>query len=160
SSPPPCAGDARESRNGNEAAGAGQCVERGGAGPPPPPPPPAAGGGPPRPGGTAGPPPPTEGGGGGGGGGGRLVRGWGGGGVALGRERGEVLALVTGAVELVGAGLAGAVALGQRGGAVGRPAGDLVHVEQTGEGVGQADDDHALVQQGGVERGDGHLLAA
>jgi hypothetical protein len=36
----------------------------------------------------------------------------------------------------------------------------IVHVGQSREGIGQADDDHALVQQGRVERGDRRLLTA
>src|SRR5215831_2610189 len=71
----------------------------------------------------------------------------------------DVLALIAGAVEFVGARLARAVALGQGAGAVRRAAGDLVHIGQSREGIGQADDDHALVQQGRVERGDRRLLA-
>ncbi len=71
-----------------------------------------------------------------------------------------MLALIAGAVEFVGARLARAVALGQGAGAVRRAAGDLVHIGQSREGIGQADDDHALVQQGRMERGDRRLLAA
>jgi hypothetical protein len=69
-------------------------------------------------------------------------------------------ALVAGTLELVGARLARAVGLGQGTGAIGRAAGDLVHVVQAREGIGQTDDDHALVQQSRVERDDRRLLAA
>ena len=42
---------------------------------------------------------------------------------------------------------------------VGRAARDLVHFGQAGERVGQADDNHALMKDRAVERGDGRLLA-
>src|SRR3954453_4974757 len=71
----------------------------------------------------------------------------------------DVLALIAGAVEFVGARLARAVALGQGAGAVGRAAAYLDHIHQSWEGIGTADDYHALVQQGRVERGDCRFLA-
>ena len=62
------------------------------------------------------------------------------------RDLRDMLALVARAIKLVGAGLARAVGVGQRTGAIGRPAGDLVHVGQPRKGVGEAHDDHALVK--------------
>src|SRR6478672_4019236 len=69
-------------------------------------------------------------------------------------------ALEAGALELVSAPLARAVGFGQCTGAIRRAAGDLLHVVQAREGVGQTDDDHALKQQRRMERSDRHLLAA
>src|SRR3546814_3055093 len=62
--------------------------------------------------------------------------------------------------QFVVARLAAAVGGGQRGGAVGRSPGDLLHIAQAGLAVGQADDHHAVVQERGVERGERRLLAA
>ena len=76
------------------------------------------------------------------------------------RDLCDMLALVARAIKLVGAGLARAVDVGQRSGAIGRPAGDLIHVGQPRKGVGEAHDDHALVKQCAMERGDGRFLAA
>ncbi len=71
-----------------------------------------------------------------------------------------MLALVAGNVELVGAGLAAAVAFAQGGGAVRRAAGDFVHLGQAGTGIGHANDHHPVMEQGGVEGRDGGFLPA
>ena len=62
------------------------------------------------------------------------------------RDLRDMFALVSRAIKLVGARLARAVGVGQRSGAIGRPAGDLVHVGQPRKGVWEAHDDHALVK--------------
>src|SRR6185436_19934514 len=61
------------------------------------------------------------------------------------RDLGDVLALETRAVELVGARLTGAVAAGKRARAIGRAAADLGHDRVAGERIRQADDDHAVM---------------
>src|SRR5918996_790791 len=78
----------------------------------------------------------------------------------LGRDARHVLALETGHAELVLGRLARAVAGRDRAGAVGRSAGDLVQRPLRRAGIGQADDHHAVVEQGGVEGEDRRLLAA
>jgi hypothetical protein len=62
------------------------------------------------------------------------------------RDLRDMFALISRAIKLVGARLARAVGVGQRRGAIGRPAGDLVHVGQPRKGVWEAHDDHALVK--------------
>src|SRR5688572_29170989 len=75
-------------------------------------------------------------------------------------DLGDVAALVARALELVGARLARAVSAGDGAGAIRRAAADLPHLCVARPGIRQADDDHAMVQQGRVDGGDGHLLAA
>ncbi len=72
----------------------------------------------------------------------------------------DLAALVAGALELVRRGQARAVAAGDRGGTVGRAAGDLVQRHLAGVAVIETDDDHAEVQQVGNDREQRHLLPA
>src|SRR3546814_3929532 len=78
----------------------------------------------------------------------------------LGRDLGHVAALEARQAKLLLARLAAAVAAGDGGGAVGRPADNLVESHLIRRTVRQADDYHALVQQGGVEGGQRGFLAA
>src|SRR5687768_15294037 len=78
----------------------------------------------------------------------------------LGCDLRNVLALEARHGELAFARLAPAVAAGDGAGAIGRTAGDLVQPHLRLAGIGQADNHHALVQQGSVEGEDGALLAA
>ena len=75
---------------------------------------------------------------------------------------GNVPALKPGSAQLVDArpAVAAIAVFGQRRGAVGRAAGDLVHPQLALEAVGQADDHHAEMQQHDVGRQDRRLLAA
>src|SRR5690242_19763942 len=67
--------------------------------------------------------------------------------------------LITRAGELIGAGLAAAVAAGDGGGAIGRAAGHLVELHLALEAVVEADDGHAEMQQVGDDRKQRGLLA-
>src|SRR3546814_12246992 len=78
----------------------------------------------------------------------------------LGRDLGHVAALEARRAKLLLARLAAAVAAGDGVGAVGRPADNLVESHLIRRTVRQADDYHALVQQGGVEGGQRGFLAA
>src|SRR5690348_5502090 len=78
----------------------------------------------------------------------------------LGGDLGDVLALVAGDGEFVFSRLALALGAGDRGGAVGGAAGDLGHVGEVGAGVGDADDEHALVEEERVGGDDRGFLAA
>src|SRR5262245_46424410 len=62
------------------------------------------------------------------------------------RDLRDMIALVAGTVELVGARLARTVGSGQGTGTVGRATRDLVHFSQSREGVGQADEDHPVMK--------------
>src|SRR3982074_576861 len=62
------------------------------------------------------------------------------------------VSLIARAGELVFAGLAAAVAAGNRGRAIGRTAGDFVELHLAGKAVVEADDGHAEVQQVGNDR--------
>src|SRR3984957_9789487 len=68
--------------------------------------------------------------------------------------------LIARAGEFVVGGLAAAVAAGDRGGAIGRAAGDVIELHLAGEAVVQADDGHAEMQQVGDDREKRGLLAA
>src|SRR5689334_5173990 len=78
----------------------------------------------------------------------------------LGGERGDVAALVARALELVGAWPARSVGRGEGAGAIGRAAADLLHLGVAGPGIRQADDDHAVMEEGEVHRDERRLLAA
>src|SRR5690349_20801202 len=60
---------------------------------------------------------------------------------------------------LIRRGLARALPLGEGAGTIGRAAGNVVHVDQTGVRTGHADDDHAVAKQSRVKSGEGGLLA-
>src|SRR4029077_319847 len=68
--------------------------------------------------------------------------------------------LIARAGELVGAGLAAAVAAGDRGRAIGRTAGDLIELHLAGEAVVETNDRHSEVQEIGDDREQRGLLAA
>src|SRR5438552_14198392 len=68
--------------------------------------------------------------------------------------------LITPARQFVFAGLAAAVAAGDRGGAIGRAAGDFIELHLAGKTVVEADDRHAKVQLVGDDRKQRGLLAA
>src|SRR4051812_18581190 len=68
--------------------------------------------------------------------------------------------LIARAGQLVFTGLAAAVAAGDRGGAIGRAAGDFIELHLAGKAVIEADDGHAEVQQVGDDRKQRGLLAA
>src|SRR5260221_8776349 len=67
--------------------------------------------------------------------------------------------LITRAGELVFAGLTAAVAAGDRGGAVGRAAGDLIELHLAGKTIVEANDRHTKVQEIGDDREQRGLLA-
>src|SRR6202048_5456224 len=70
------------------------------------------------------------------------------------------VSLIARAREFVLAGLAAAVAAGERGRAIGRAAGDLVELELARKAVIQADDGHAEMQKVGNDGEQRGLLAA
>src|SRR5262249_47810498 len=72
----------------------------------------------------------------------------------------HVLPLEACDLQLVLAWHAFAIGAGQRGRAVGGAARDLGHHGEAGLGIRAADDDHAVMQERGVEAGDRRLLAA
>src|SRR5271170_6481577 len=69
-------------------------------------------------------------------------------------------ALILGAVQFDLAGLAFAFGAGDRGGAIGSPADDLVERHLSGVAVGQADDHEAEVHEIGYDRDQRHLISA
>src|SRR5438046_9232412 len=73
---------------------------------------------------------------------------------------GDHASLIARAGEFVFARLAAAVAAGDRGGAVGRAAGDFVEFRLPGEAVVKADDGPADVPQGGDDREQRGFMAA
>src|SRR5213083_2596629 len=73
---------------------------------------------------------------------------------------GDHASLITRAGEFVFARLTAAVAAGDRGGAVGRAAGDFIELHLAGKTIIEADDRHAKVQQVGDNRKQRGLLAA
>lgn len=66
----------------------------------------------------------------------------------LGRDLRDVVALGAGGVEFIGARLARIATPDDRAGAAGRAAGNVVLPQLSLEGIGQADDDHASMEQG------------
>jgi hypothetical protein len=78
----------------------------------------------------------------------------------LARDLCDMLPLELGCIEFVCAGHPASVSAGNRGGAVGRSPGYLIGARLPLKRIGQADDDHALVQQGRVEAQDRRFLAA
>src|SRR5688572_25783974 len=62
--------------------------------------------------------------------------------------------------QFVVAGLAAPVRARHRRGAIRRAAADLTHLVVARESIGQPYDDHAVMEQVGVEGGDGRLLSA
>src|SRR3954464_5236574 len=72
----------------------------------------------------------------------------------LGRDLGDVLALEARHAEFLLTRLAAAVRAGDGRGAVRRAALDLIQTHLRLTGIGQAHDDHAVMQQNGVEAGD------
>src|SRR5262249_54807652 len=75
-------------------------------------------------------------------------------------DAGHVASLEAADFQLVLGGLAPAVASGESARAVGRPARDLIHVHDFPARIGDADDDHAVMQKRRMERRDRGLLTA
>src|SRR5689334_13376386 len=71
-----------------------------------------------------------------------------------------MFALEAGHAEFLFGGLTAAVAIGDRAGAIGRAAFDFVDAHLRGAGIGEADYDQAVMEQGGVDGEDGRFLAA
>src|ERR1700735_4555205 len=80
--------------------------------------------------------------------------------VKLGDDFGYMLALEPGDVQFVGAHLAFAVRACQGRRPVRRATRNLGHVDQSATGIRHPDDDHALVQEGGMKRRDRGFLSA
>src|SRR5215475_5867477 len=78
----------------------------------------------------------------------------------LGRDLRHMATLEAGHAELVLRRLPASVGAGEGRSPIGRAAGNLAHRQEVLAAVGQADDDHALMQQRVVEGGDGRLLPA